>query len=143
MRTGRDGYVCACARRDSVGSAAAPAAKCRNLRRGSFIKSSLRRRAKRVDAQYVNEKTGMPTAPMLPIAMIGIPARPAGSFEIKLYRLAADEKGGIKCLFLARTGPPAMSAVRSLPEGKRTWLAQPRLVEMDPMQTWARFAERI
>src|SRR5262245_36309481 len=37
MRTGRDGKVCSHAIRDTAGSAAAPAARCRNCRRGSFI----------------------------------------------------------------------------------------------------------
>src|SRR5215470_10737367 len=37
MRTGRDGYACAHAKRDTAGSAAAPAARCRKFRRGSFI----------------------------------------------------------------------------------------------------------
>src|SRR5262249_43828031 len=38
MRTGRDGYACAQAIGDAAGSAAAPAARCRNcLRWGSFI----------------------------------------------------------------------------------------------------------
>src|SRR5262249_36930279 len=37
--TGRDGYVCACAIRDTAGSAPAPATRCKNLRRGSFILS--------------------------------------------------------------------------------------------------------
>src|SRR5262245_9112595 len=37
IRTGRVGYVCAQARRDTAGSAAAPAARCRKFRRGSFI----------------------------------------------------------------------------------------------------------
>src|SRR5215475_2229755 len=37
-RTGRDGYACALADPDTIGSAAAPAARCRNcLRWGSFI----------------------------------------------------------------------------------------------------------
>src|SRR4029077_7066861 len=35
--TGRAGYACALAMRDTTGSAAAPAARCRNLRRESFI----------------------------------------------------------------------------------------------------------
>src|ERR1051326_643534 len=35
-RVGRDGYACARARRESAGSATAPAAKRRKLRRGSF-----------------------------------------------------------------------------------------------------------
>src|SRR6476646_7470819 len=37
MRTGRDGYACAQAKRETAGSAAAPAASCKNLRRGSFM----------------------------------------------------------------------------------------------------------
>src|SRR5436190_556397 len=37
MRTGRAGYVCAPATPQKVGSAAAPAARCRNCLRGSFI----------------------------------------------------------------------------------------------------------
>lgn len=37
IRTGRVGEVCAVAIRDVVGSAAAPATRCRKLRRGSFI----------------------------------------------------------------------------------------------------------
>src|SRR5450631_441387 len=37
MRTGRVGYACARAMHDMVGSAAAPAARCRNWRRGIFI----------------------------------------------------------------------------------------------------------
>src|SRR5262245_11477055 len=36
-RTGREGYACARAVRDTAGRAAAPAARCRNRRRGSFI----------------------------------------------------------------------------------------------------------
>src|SRR5262249_8374764 len=36
-RTGREGYACARAVRETAGSAAAPAARCRNRRRGSFI----------------------------------------------------------------------------------------------------------
>src|SRR5262249_15905361 len=36
-RTGRDGYACAHATRDTDGSAATPAVRCRNFRRGSFI----------------------------------------------------------------------------------------------------------
>src|SRR5262245_47004747 len=36
-RTGRVGYACAPATRERAGTAAAPAARCRNLRRGSFI----------------------------------------------------------------------------------------------------------
>src|ERR1017187_10234050 len=36
-RTGRVGYVCAHASRETAGSIAAPAAKCRNWRRGSFM----------------------------------------------------------------------------------------------------------
>src|SRR5712691_10420514 len=35
-----------------------------------------------------------PTARVLPIAMIGISARPAGSSRIKLHRLPACEEGG-------------------------------------------------
>ena len=38
-RTGRDGYVCALATHDMIGSAAAPAARCKNVRRGNFIVS--------------------------------------------------------------------------------------------------------
>src|SRR5262250_2504147 len=34
---GRDGYACARAARGTAGSAAAPAARCRKFRRGSFI----------------------------------------------------------------------------------------------------------
>src|SRR5262245_35718979 len=41
MRTGRDGYASAGASRDAAGSAAAPAARCRKFRRGSFIALSL------------------------------------------------------------------------------------------------------
>src|ERR1700688_1989058 len=105
MRTGRDGYVCACARRDSVGSAAAPAAKCRNLRRGSFTNSSLRRRAKRVDARYVNEKTGMPTAPMLPIAMTGFRrVLPAACDQI--IPVGSRREGESNVLFLALSDMP-------------------------------------
>src|SRR5262245_45944547 len=37
MRTGRVGYACAQANREMAGSAAAPAARCRKFRRGSFI----------------------------------------------------------------------------------------------------------
>src|SRR5690242_2012187 len=37
MRTGRVGYASAQAKRGRVGSAAAPPAKCKNVRRGSFI----------------------------------------------------------------------------------------------------------
>src|SRR5262245_37391673 len=38
MRTGREGYACASAKRETAGNAAAPAARCRNcLRWGSFI----------------------------------------------------------------------------------------------------------
>src|SRR5262245_49521260 len=37
MRTGRLGYACAQANREMAGSAAAPAARCRKFRRGSFI----------------------------------------------------------------------------------------------------------
>src|SRR5215831_5881172 len=40
-RTDRDGQVCALATRDKAGSAAAPAARCRNCRRGSFTVPSL------------------------------------------------------------------------------------------------------
>src|SRR5215470_8916251 len=36
-RTGRAGYACAQATRDAADSAAAPAVRCRNRRRGSFI----------------------------------------------------------------------------------------------------------
>src|SRR5262249_45748348 len=36
MRTGRVGEACAGAMRDKAGSAAAPAARCKNVRRGSF-----------------------------------------------------------------------------------------------------------
>src|SRR5262245_45398086 len=39
--TGRVGYPCAQVMRDTAGSAAAPAARCRNCLRGSFIESSL------------------------------------------------------------------------------------------------------
>jgi hypothetical protein len=41
-----------------------------------------------------------PTAPVLPLAMIGISARPAGSPQIKLQRLPVRAEGA-KCLFLA------------------------------------------
>jgi hypothetical protein len=37
MFTGRVGYPSALAIREAAGSAAVPAAKCKNLRRGSFI----------------------------------------------------------------------------------------------------------
>src|SRR5262249_12219032 len=37
MRTVRVGYDCAQAMRDTTGSAAAPAARCKNVRRGSFV----------------------------------------------------------------------------------------------------------
>src|SRR5262245_28059224 len=37
---GRDGYACASAIRDTAGSAAAPATRCRNLRRGNRMASS-------------------------------------------------------------------------------------------------------
>src|SRR6516165_10830958 len=37
MRTGRVGYACAHATRDTAGSAAAPAARRKNFRRGSFM----------------------------------------------------------------------------------------------------------
>jgi len=37
MRTGRDGYVCAEANRDTAGKAAAVAARCKKLRRANFI----------------------------------------------------------------------------------------------------------
>jgi hypothetical protein len=36
-KTGRDGYACARAIRETTGSAATPAAKCRNCRRCSFM----------------------------------------------------------------------------------------------------------
>src|SRR4029453_14890873 len=36
-RTGRDGYACALADPNTIGSAAAPAARCKNCRRGKFI----------------------------------------------------------------------------------------------------------
>src|SRR6266436_511421 len=39
--------------------------------------------------------------------------------------------------FIARNGPPAMSAVRSLSGGKRTSLGRPILVEIDPQRTLA------
>jgi hypothetical protein len=35
--TGRDGYVCALAIREAAETAAAPATRCKNLRRGNFI----------------------------------------------------------------------------------------------------------
>src|SRR6476659_7346975 len=41
QRTGRTGYVCALAMRDKTGSAAAPAARCKNVRRGSFMATRL------------------------------------------------------------------------------------------------------
>src|SRR6476619_2370344 len=41
QRTGRTGYVCALAMRDKTGSAAAPAARCKNLRRVSFMATRL------------------------------------------------------------------------------------------------------
>src|SRR5215471_3894439 len=44
MRTGRVGYACAQAMRDAAGSAAAPAARCRKVRRGSFMASLSERR---------------------------------------------------------------------------------------------------
>jgi hypothetical protein len=37
---------------------------------------------------------------------------------------------------LARNGPPAMSAVRSLSGVNRTWHGKPILVEIDPTETW-------
>jgi hypothetical protein len=37
MRIGRDGYVCAQPTRETAGSAAALAVRCRNARRESFI----------------------------------------------------------------------------------------------------------
>jgi hypothetical protein len=37
IRTGRVGYACAQEMPERAGSAAAPAASCKNLRRGSFI----------------------------------------------------------------------------------------------------------
>src|SRR6202158_1776333 len=37
---------------------------------------------------------------------------------------------------LARTGPPAMSAVGSLTDVNRTWPGQRNSVEKDPNQTW-------
>src|SRR5262249_38003148 len=40
-RTGRVGYACAQPMRDTAGSAAAPAARCKNARRGSFMASPL------------------------------------------------------------------------------------------------------
>jgi hypothetical protein len=81
MRTGRDGYVCAHATCDTTGSAAAPAARCRNLRRGSFIGSFQRRRAKtRSDASTQYVKSLMPAdGTCAATAMVGISAHPAGS----------------------------------------------------------------
>src|SRR5713101_2554201 len=43
QRSGRDGYACALAIRDRAGRAAAPAARCRNCRRGSFMASAISR----------------------------------------------------------------------------------------------------
>jgi hypothetical protein len=39
IRTGRDGYVSGLARREMAGRAAAPAARCRNRRRGNLMNS--------------------------------------------------------------------------------------------------------
>ena len=51
MRTGRDGYACAQAIRLTAGSAATPAARCRNLRRERFIGASQRVRCRRIRAR--------------------------------------------------------------------------------------------
>ena len=42
MRTGRDGQACARTMREAAGNAATPKARCRNVRRGSFMDSPSR-----------------------------------------------------------------------------------------------------
>jgi hypothetical protein len=41
MRTGRDGYACAHAKRETADRTAAPPVKCNNFLRGSFMAASL------------------------------------------------------------------------------------------------------
>src|SRR6266540_5797709 len=90
-RTGRDGYACALADPDTIGSAAAPAARCKSWRRGSFIGVLLldrlycrrvngRGRAMRAWIDRTNDGlSGMPADGHQPAAKKGgTSARPSG-----------------------------------------------------------------
>src|SRR5215475_11426991 len=70
MVTGRDGYACAQAKREPVGSAAAPAARCRKFRRGSFMRFleigapwSVDLQAKRLDHRRPENNIGFEATP--------------------------------------------------------------------------------
>jgi hypothetical protein len=67
--------------RDTAGIAAAPAARCRNFRRGSFMMPSVSSCARKSLILNMMIKLGrLPTAPALSIANIGTSARPGGSY---------------------------------------------------------------
>src|SRR5262249_61311732 len=86
--------------RDRAGSAAAPAARCKNLRRGSFIVPSVVTHARTKPHFVFSEVRCSPTAPALPVAMIGSSARPAGCSQMKLHRLPARAEGGAMSLLV-------------------------------------------
>jgi hypothetical protein len=50
-------------------------------------------------------------------------------------RVAGRMFVGCRCRFMARNGPPAMSAVWSLSGGKRTWRLRAPTSEFDPSRT--------
>src|SRR5208282_1511005 len=72
MRTVRVGYACAHAIRDTVGSAAGPAARCRNRRRGIFI-ATLRSMAALEEncrhCRHVLRSAGDPELPLLDVCL--------------------------------------------------------------------------
>src|SRR6266851_8076086 len=80
-----------------------------------------------------------PTAPVLPIAMIGISARPAGSSRIKLHRLPACEEGGRDVAYCdpERASPWLSICTASLGEfrGRPVELRQHRVVNVATERT--------
>jgi hypothetical protein len=97
MRTGRVGYDCALAMREKAGRAAAPAARWKNSRRGSFTvglltNRSAARSAARAEFKIDFQNACPPTAQTLPLVG-GTTAGPAGSSPTKLQRFPMCWKG--------------------------------------------------
>ena len=92
---------------------------------------------------WLMKVTCLPTAPALPIAMIGISTRPAGSLGKMLHQLRDHTEGAIPTFLLQRMSPfmaqtRRFEAARACPLSgvKRTWPPSVTSSALDPKGTF-------
>src|SRR5712691_2462456 len=125
-RTGRDGYACALADPDTIGSAAAPAARCRNSRRRSFMaillkmlaehlaRGPLMARPNRCSTDFQNSR--LPTASSLPQEQRGLRHVPLAALRLDYITYMRRRKA--TCQVLAVRPEGAGYQWRKIPPGE-------------------------